>query len=338
MEAPNPFTERARITDPRRFVGRWRELSVLFERLEARRPVLLAGPPGIGKSSLLTHITQAAAVNLDRDDLEALYVDLAVLEGATAFYRLVVEALGGSGENSAALELALIEHEGPVLLCLDRAEAAIAAGWGERLLEALARTTRRGGVPRAARHSLQDFYVVAAVDGAAPALSEPFAVVTLGALAPTEVRLLAEAYLDGSGVSFTPADLRELGQLSAGHPAYLQRAAYQLYRSKLDPAYPWRAAYLEEARERPVPGAPLPPGVFEGSAGERQGSAYGELLQAPRSAQLDRPQLEGVGGALAALLPLLAALLAWQLSGSWLLALLGLLAGIALAVLVQRRA
>ena len=53
MAAINPFIERGRITDPGRFAGRWSELSLIFERLEASRPVLISGPPGIGKSSLL---------------------------------------------------------------------------------------------------------------------------------------------------------------------------------------------------------------------------------------------------------------------------------------------
>ncbi|MBC8074796.1 MAG: ATP-binding protein, partial [Chloroflexales bacterium] len=139
---PSPFTERGRITDPQHFIGRWRELSIIFEKLEARRPVLIAGPAGVGKSSLLTHISQSAATNLERFDLESLFVDLAALPDAAAFYRLVVDALGDKGDTSAALEVALIQHEGPVLLCLDGAEQAIAAGWGDMLLAALARIAR----------------------------------------------------------------------------------------------------------------------------------------------------------------------------------------------------
>src|SRR5215471_14899870 len=101
----NPFTQRGRITDPERFAGRWAELSLIFERLEAGRPVLIAGPPGIGKSSLLSHITQSAAVNLELTELRAFYLDLASAEGADQVYRTVVEALGEGGDTSAALEV-----------------------------------------------------------------------------------------------------------------------------------------------------------------------------------------------------------------------------------------
>ena len=81
MTLTNPFTERGRITHPERFAGRWAELSLIFERLEAARPVLLAGPPGIGKSSLLTHISQSASVNLELPELRSYYLDLRGAEG-----------------------------------------------------------------------------------------------------------------------------------------------------------------------------------------------------------------------------------------------------------------
>src|SRR3954453_12341678 len=109
MQTGNPFTERGRITEPSRFAGRWRELSLLFERLESGRPVLVAGSPGIGKSSLLTHVTQAAAVNLEMPDLRAYYLDLRSAESAAEIYRTLATALGQLGDTLAVLELALLE-------------------------------------------------------------------------------------------------------------------------------------------------------------------------------------------------------------------------------------
>src|SRR5262245_12854060 len=93
----NPFTQRGRITDPQRFAGRWAELSLIFERLEVGKPVLVAGAPGIGKSSLLTHIVQSAAVNLELPELRAFYLDLASAESAAQIYRAIAEALGERG-------------------------------------------------------------------------------------------------------------------------------------------------------------------------------------------------------------------------------------------------
>jgi hypothetical protein len=325
--AVNPFTERGRITEPRRFAGRWSELSLIFDAIGAGRPVLVSGSPGIGKSSLLSHIADAAAANLDRDDLRAYYLDLAQAADAADVYRAVVEALGERGETPAALEVALLADDAPTLLCLDNAHVVIAAGWGEGLLETLARMVRSGAL-----------ILVAAVEGTPPLLSERFAQVRLGAFAPAELRLLADAYLDGTGIQFTTGDLRALAQLSVAHPAYVQRAASHLFRSKLEPGYDWRAAYLAEARERPVPGAPLPPAVFEGDgAAGRESSRYGgdEAGTAAYGPQL--APLPDLPPALAFTLPLLVAALLFIATGSLPLALVVGAGGVVAVALWLRR-
>ena len=326
MQPGNPFTERGQITDPSRFAGRWSELSLLFERLEAGRPVLIVGSPGIGKSSLLTHVTQAAAVNLEMPELRAYYLDLRGAESAAEIYRTVATALGQPGDTLAVLELALLEARTPVMLCLDNAQGPLAEGWGEALLEALARVARGAAL-----------FLVVATEGTPPPLSEPFAIIRLGALAQTEVRLLVEAYLDDDQITFTPAELRQLIELSAAHPAYVQRAAYHLYQSKLDPSIDWRAAYLLEARERPIPGAPLPPAIFEGRRQDQVAqSGYGEVSgeQAPSGPiQLPLPDAAPILILLAALIP---ALLAYLISGSLLLAIAAAIAGAVVAALWPR--
>jgi hypothetical protein len=317
--ATNPFTVRGRITDPARFAGRWSELSLIFERLEAGRPVLVSGGPAIGKSSLLTHIIQSAAVNLEIPELRAYYLDLQGAESAAQVYETLAHSLGQRGDTLAAFELGLVAAGDPVLICLDNAQGSLAAGWGQGLLEALARVARG-----------EHLFLVVAMSGDPPQLSERFATIRLGALAQTEVRLLAEAYLEGSGVEFSAAELRAIADLSAAHPAYVQRAAYHLFQSKLDPQIDWRAAYRAEVRARPIPGAPLPPAVFEGaSSGRGAQSSYGTAEeqrsgQAPR--QLALPELATYLGVLAALVVALAILFATR---SWPLALI-----VGLAVLV----
>jgi hypothetical protein len=334
----NPFVERGRITDPRRFTARWRELAQAFEHIEARRPLLMSGATGIGKSSLLTHLQQSAAAVLEQPALAAFYLDLAVLPDADTCYRLVIEALGGSGSGSAGLELALLEAEGPVLLCLDNAEAAIAAGWGQPLLERLARTARslRLGLSRTAGDApyalpeINELLLAVALALPVPQFSEPFALVKIGPFAAGELRLFAEAYLDGTGVQFAPADLRELARLSQSHPAYLQRAAYHLFIAKIRPDYDWRAAYLAEARAQPLPGAALPPAIFAGNISDDFVEVDAD--QSPRSpARPPYAQPESPLGMLLALAPLLIGLLAWQLSGNWLIG-LGLGVGVLVVV------
>lgn len=315
----NPFTERGRITDPVRFAGRWGELALIFERLAAGRPVLLVGSPGIGVSSLLTHVVQSAAVNLERPGMRAHYLSLRGAVSAADVYQTIVAALGQRGDTAAALEVALVGRGTPLLVCLDDVQAAIAAGWGEALLDSLARVVRGGGL-----------LLLAAITGPPPVLSERFALVSLGAMAATEVRLLVDSYLDAPGVTFTPAEMRALVEVSAAHPAYVQRAAFHLFQSKCDPSIDWRAAYLAEARMRPVPGAPLPPAIFEGGSqrlGER--SVYGNEPFVGDERRLPSVDVLEVPQAVLVMVPLLVAALLVVLTGNVPLALLVVVASVA---------
>jgi len=333
----NPFTERGRITEPSRFTGRWRELSLVFDRLEKYLPVLIAGPPGIGKSSLLTHVVQSAAVNLDDPGLRAFYVDLSVLPDAAATYELIIRALSSRGNSHTALEIALLEADQPLLLCLDNTGVAIEAGWGEHLLESLARMARQTGreCQTTARNAC--LRLVVTMRSPVPLLSEPFATLNMGAITPSEIRLLIDAYLDGTDVQFTSDDIGKLTTLSAGHPAYLQRAAFHLFNAKMQPGYNWQAAYREEVHTQPVPGAMLPPGAFEGDyAGESVTTYYPAAGDTPKRPDLKPYELEGQGGLVRALLPLLAALLVFSLSRSLLPAVGMFILGIVLVVLFER--
>ncbi|GAB4434283.1 MAG: ATP-binding protein [Chloroflexi bacterium OHK40] len=336
----NPFTERTRITDPARFTGRWRELGMVFEQLERRRPVLVTGSPGTGKSSLLTHVAQSAAAVLEMPDLPSFFLDLAVLPDAATAYRLLTRELGSQGTTATDVEAALARSGRSAILCLDNAQAALAAGWGQDLLERLARLARRslplspGAMAGTERF---DMLLVAAAGEPAPLLSEPFAVVRLGAIAPAEVRLLTEAYLDETGVAFSQGELRELAALSAGHPAYLQRAAYHLFEAKVDAGYDWRAAYLAEASERPVPGAPLPPEAFLGTGeAARDEGRIGELAPTGTRGAAEAMSAGGLGGLVAAALPLVIALVVLRISGNWLLTLGLLVAGYLLVAALPR--
>lgn len=339
----NPFTERSRITDPAKFTGRWREVGMVFERLERRHPVMVAGAPGVGKSSLLTHVAQSAAAVLELPTLASFFIDLAAMPDAATVYRLLARDLGGRGDTAADLATALGRVGRPVIVCLDSVETAMANGWGEDLLERLARLARAsapayaGGLA-APGEGLHDLLLVAATNGTPPILAEPFATVSLGAMASAEVRLLAEAYLEESAVQFSAAELRTLAALSAGHPAYLQRAAYHLYEAHARPGYDWRAAYLAEAREQPVPGSPLPPEAFRGEGeAAREESSYGEGGAAPAPARQPDLTIDGGGALAAALLPPILALLIGQLSGSWLAGLAVLVAGYTIVALTTRR-
>ncbi len=325
----NPFTERGRITDPGRFVGRWRELGAACEQLERRRPLLLYGPSGSGRSSLLTHLAQAAGAVLEIPNLNAFYLDLALLPDATATYGLIVRALGGGCPSLAALERRLAASSRPVLICLDHVESAIAAGWGEELLERLARLARRSapgyhGVAGPDGSGIAyDLMVVGAVRGAPPQLSEPFATVRLGPLSFAEARLLVDSYMAEGETPFSAEEVRELMALSAGQPAFLQCAAYHLYETRRRPRYRWRKAYRAEMRANPPVDNPLPPAIFEAEEDDEEDEdAPDELPTAETPPRRPRrpsnlPPGDDLRPLLAAVGPLLAGLAGMQASNSW---------------------
>ena len=327
MAVSNPFIQRGQISDPRYFSGRWSELSLVFQAIESSRPVFIVGSPGIGKSSLLKHITQSAALNLERFDLRSFYLDLAPATAASGVYDVIIRALGRNGHSLVALDTALANSGGPVMLCLDNGDAVAETEWGAAMLDDLVRLARAGRL-----------MLVVAQNTAPPIFSERVVSVRLGAFAAAEVRLLTDIYLEGTGVQFTPRNLQQLYRLSQGHPVYLQRAAYHLFEAKLQPEYSWLQRYREEAYDQPIPGAPLPPAVFEGADG-----GIGVFSDAEDVAQAapDLPprfDLESSGGALFYALPLiLGALLFLFTQNIWLAALLAFVGLAVVIVLRQRR-
>ncbi len=317
----NPFTERGRITRAERFAGRWAELSQIMSAIEGRRLVVVVGSPGIGKSSLATHVADSAAVALDRPELRGHYLDISAATAAAPIYQTICGALGKRGETPTELEVALIEEQRELLVCLDGADRAVADEWGVALIESLARIVR-GGL----------LLIVVTLDAPPPPLSERVAITRLGRFAASEVRLLAEVYQGEGGYRFTAQEYALIEQLTRNHPAYVQRALFHLFVSYERPDYPWRHSYLTEAKESPVPGAPLPPAVFEGEStddmlvtsmnerGER------EYLTLPGPRRL--PELEGSVRGIAVAVSTAAA---WGLSGN---PLLGLAGGVAAGALL----
>ncbi|MGH9843151.1 MAG: hypothetical protein ACREEM_30810 [Blastocatellia bacterium] len=62
---PNPFTNRGPVTNPEDFFGRKDELEIVLSRLRSMQCVSIVGERRIGKSSLLYHLTQTGAEQLD---------------------------------------------------------------------------------------------------------------------------------------------------------------------------------------------------------------------------------------------------------------------------------
>lgn len=80
-----PFFNRHRITDPAYFIGRQRELEQLYSAIATQQCVSMVGERKLGKSSLLTHLTDAATLRsfgLDPAQYLFVYFDLEGLASA----------------------------------------------------------------------------------------------------------------------------------------------------------------------------------------------------------------------------------------------------------------
>lgn len=80
-----PFFNRQRITDPAYFIGRQRELERLYSAIATQQCVSIVGERKLGKSSLLTHLTDAATLRSFGFDLAQylfVYLDLEGLASA----------------------------------------------------------------------------------------------------------------------------------------------------------------------------------------------------------------------------------------------------------------
>ncbi len=320
----NPFTPRDRITDPQQFIGRWVELSQVFDALDARRPALLYGGARIGRSSLLSHLVAAAPANLDDPTMRAYYLDVARADSASHVYTTLTRALRSSGDTTAALDVAVIEAGARVLIALDNLDAALAAGWGSDMLEALARIARSGTL-----------LVTGACRTVPPPLSEPVMPIRIGAFSKADLALLTDAYLGEGPIRFTPEDRRAVAQLTALHPAAVQIASFHLFRTKTEPEYDWRAAARAEASNLGVPTQAADAPAFLGERG------VGHPLDGTAGTR-GGPQTSPQTIVISAVMPLLLlcaviALVLLLLSNNLLLALL-VGGGGALLVLLRRRA
>ncbi len=80
-----PFFNRQRITDPAYFFGRRRELERLYSAIATRQCISVVGERKLGKSSLLTHLADPAALRafgFDPDHYVFVYLDLESLASA----------------------------------------------------------------------------------------------------------------------------------------------------------------------------------------------------------------------------------------------------------------
>ncbi|HYF63617.1 MAG TPA: ATP-binding protein, partial [Herpetosiphonaceae bacterium] len=225
------------VRDPAHFVGREREVVQLSELLAAGRSCAVVGPPGSGKTSLLLHIGQAAAMVLDVPPLVA-YLDLAGVRTAADFYAPILRALKQPGDDELALGQAFAAGSTPILLLLDNLDRA-GAGWSGLVRSAVRGWVRDGKL-----------LILAAsgepLDRAAPDLQTTLLQLSLPPLPEREARSLVAELAGRASLEVPEAAAAAILHAAGGYPNRIQRALELWAQSKDGSAFDWRRTFREQ--------------------------------------------------------------------------------------------
>ena len=252
MEAPNPFTERGIIRDPKRFFGRKHELKQIFERLAAMQSVSIVGERRIGKSSLLAVITATGTERLGKD-YEFHYIDLQLVGSTEDFIARALDALNAEGETMRDLERALASRK--VVLCLDEFEQS--GNYSKDFFTALRGIASNGELALvvASQHKLADL----ASNGVTTSpFFNIFTSLWLGAMDRQESAALLNGLGQLANRTFTDNEIEAAYQETRGNPWKLQIFGYYLVETG-DLVRATEQYRQELARTRPRGGASTRP-------------------------------------------------------------------------------
>jgi hypothetical protein len=223
----NPFCDRGRINDPARCFNRKRILRELRQMLGAGNSVSLVGEQEIGKSSVLYCLYQSRAKWLP--EAKVLYLDLQGVLDEEDFCAEVMERLGREPGDLRALRRAL--QQGQTVLLLDEVEKLADPAFSPRLHDLLRAMAQESTLTLAvaSHRPLRDVFPPSSPN------SPFYNVLTekrLRPFTPKDARALLLHRLKDTEVTFTPKDMERLVQESGGHPARLQRLAYDRFEQR----------------------------------------------------------------------------------------------------------
>jgi hypothetical protein len=225
------------VRDPANFVGREREVVQLSELLAAGRSCAVVGPPGSGKTSLLLHIGQAAAMVLDIPPL-VVYLDLAGVRTTADFYAPILRALSQPGDDELALGQAFAGETPPILLQLDNLDRA-GAGWSGLVRSAVRGWVRDGKL-----------LILAAsgepLDRAAPDLQTTLLQLSLPPLPEREARSLVADLARRAGLEVAEPAVARILHVAGGYPNRIQRALELWAQSGDGSAFDWQRTFREQ--------------------------------------------------------------------------------------------
>ena len=280
----NPFTYGNPISDPERFIGRRREVDQVFSRLcnPEHESSSLVGERRIGKTSLLNYLAHPDVrlkFGLDPDRFVVVYVDLQMVDKTATPTRLWQRLLRQIARNCQAEPVKQILEEVRqeevidnfaledvfdsvdaqnqyVVLLLDEFENVTENPnfgpdffYGLRSLAihhhlSLITSSRRELIELCHSDAIRSspFFNI-------------FANINVGLFGEADARQFIARSLEGSGVSFSDADVSALFRLAGYHPYFLQAACYFLFEASARNLPPdERASFLaSEFREEAIP-------------------------------------------------------------------------------------
>lgn len=234
--APNPFGAKGRITNPDDFFDREELLRQIFEELNKGVNISLVGDSAVGKSSLLWKICQQGTAskiphsveNLVRADF--LYFNVEIVDNEDEFYDALCDKLGLASCRGYTLTRALQGKR--YVLCIDEVEKMAWEGFTIKV-----RSHLRGladGPEAPLKLVIASRSPLARLFPDSPELDSPLAGIChqldVTPFAPDVARTFLTERLQGTGITFTPAQMDTLIHETSGHPARLQEAAARLYR------------------------------------------------------------------------------------------------------------
>ncbi len=226
----NPFGDRGRIVEPKRFFNREELLRQILEALHKGNSVALIGEFRIGKSSTLSMIQRLGPKALKLPPEAFLYLDMQPLRNEDEFFEALCDDIGIPTCRGFKLARALRGKR--YILCLDEVEKMNKKECFSRdIREELRGLAGSADAPFslviASRTPLERLFPDT------PDMTSPLAnicvKVDLKPFTPQVVRNFLLQRLQGSGVTFTEAHIAELIKKTGGHPGKLQDEAAQLY-------------------------------------------------------------------------------------------------------------
>jgi hypothetical protein len=228
----NPFGDTGRITDAAHFFDREELLRQVFEELGKGANVSLVGQSQVGKSSLLSMVCALGPERMETEPEAFAYLSLEWVDDEDDFYEALCDALGI--ENCRGYKLTRALRGKRYVLCLDEIEKMTWDGFTMQVRSRLRGLADGPSAPLrlviASRSSLSSLFPDSAE------LTSPLAGIChridVGPFPPDVARAFLAQRLQGTGVAFTESEITALLADTGGHPAKLQRAAADLFRSK----------------------------------------------------------------------------------------------------------